>query len=128
MKYLSLLAVLLCVSCSSVKHRTFEISAISTAKENIPSIVVVDEEIYKTPDGTVVLTPAKVRVPFEIDPYTGLFKTVNIEVRAVVKDEDGNISRGLAEDDELPFHRKDRSYFHNDPPKLLFILDRNIDY
>lgn len=129
MRTFALLAVLLfCVSCSSVKYSTFNVSSINSGKETIRSVVIVNDEVYKTPDGQVVITPAEVRVPFEIDRNTGLFRTVKIGVRAIVEDEDGRISRGLEESDELPYYPKSRAYYHNDPYKLLFVLVRNIDF
>jgi hypothetical protein len=124
------LAVLAALGCDSVEVRTFEVAAINGAKEPIQALILVDDQVVRAEDGKPVLAPAKVRLRFEADSseQTGYGK-VRLNVRAVVLDAQGNVSRGLEPRDSVPYKEESpQEVLVNDPPKKLFPLRLNPDY
>jgi hypothetical protein len=126
----ALLCGLLCVSCSGPRIVEFRVLAINTEEEEVPCVVVRDEQVaVDHATNQPLVTPKQVPVTFASLPSGGEgYESVKLGVRAVVVDSSGNIVGGLEEGEASPYVEDSRFVRDGDAKIQLFILRRNKDY
>lgn len=123
MHRIAIFSTLFLVSCSSVQYQEVYVNAISTQEEELPCVILVEDEIQLGDDNAAILTPVKIRLPFYLKNDGSGFEGTKLGVKAV-KVEDGKIIHGLNRGEESEYNTDWRSVHLGDATKQLFILYR----
>jgi hypothetical protein len=126
-----LLLALLAVSCRSAERSVeFRIVSIDTEERAIPCVVILDNEMVR--NGTTnqpIRTPAPLRVSFrKAKDASGDTERVELGVRALSLDPQGNVVGGVEPGSPSPFIEQKRFLRPEDGPTQVFILRRNKEF
>lgn len=130
MNRLWLLAAFLAISCRSVEGPAdFRIVAIDSEEKEIPCVVLLDNEIVL--DGATnqpIRTPASVVVTFRKAKDGSGDERVELGVRALPVDSEGNLVGGWEPGNPSPFIEQKRFLQPEDARTQVFVLRRNKEY
>lgn len=119
------------ISCRSVERAAeFRVVAMDTEERAIPCIVVLDNDVVL--DGATnrpVRTPVTLQVSFrEAKDQSGDLERVELGVRAVTTDSEGNIVGGLESTSPAPYIEQKRFLRPQDARTQIFFLRRNREF
>ncbi len=116
-------AAWLCASCASQQPNVFDVRAINADEEEVPCVVLVDDQVLLDPDtNEPIRTPAKVQLTFPLMP-DGRRRNAKLGVRP--------IRAGAGEGSEeqssggIIYAEESRFVAPTDAPTQLFVLRRS---
>ncbi|MBI4585437.1 MAG: hypothetical protein HY717_15600 [Planctomycetes bacterium] len=121
---------LLAVSCGPLQ-KEFYINAINTQEEKVVCAILQEDEVLYDKNNQAILSPATVILTFKMKSDGSDWEKIKIGVKAVEKDAEGKVIRGLKQEEESPYLEDNNSFRYvqpNDARTQLFILRRNKNY
>ncbi len=121
---LLLLVVSLCASCNLARKRTYSVRVINVSQDAVDCVVVVDDQLHVDDSNEPVRTPADVTLTFEYDDTREAYRSMKLDVKSILLDDEGKIVQGLREGETGPYLEDSRSVHYDDAKVQLFILRR----